>query len=136
MVTAAGMGMSNLISSKLNQWTLLIATIPIAYSLGGGRLQAMALTPAVRDEVFLTAAQSLFGIVLLLTFRFSLGKAQALLGLFLIQFFIPIESVRLILAWIYVGLAALVLIRSWRQISLPQTLRTLWTERRSRKTEG
>lgn len=136
MVTAAAIGMSNLISSKLNQWTLLIATIPIAYSLGGGRLQAMALTPAVRDEVFLTAAQSLFGIVLLLTFRFSLGKAWALLGLFLIQFFISIESVRLILAWIYVGLAALVLVRSWRQISLAQTLRTLWTERRSRKTEG
>jgi hypothetical protein len=38
-----------------------------------GRLQAMLLTPAVRDEIFLTAAQSLFGIVLVLTFGSAFG---------------------------------------------------------------
>ena len=125
MITAAAMGLENLLSSKLNQWTLLIATIPIAYSLGAGHVQAMHLTPAVRDEVFLTAAQSLFGTVLLLTLRFSLWKAWALLVLFLVQFFVPIESVHVILAWIYVVLTAGALVRSWQQIRIREHVRDL-----------
>lgn len=66
-VVGAAMGLGTLISSKLNQWTLLIATIPIAYSLGAGHIQALPLGMVARDEIFLTAAQSLFGTVLLLT---------------------------------------------------------------------
>ena len=125
MITAAAMGLGNLLSSKLNQWTLLIATIPIAYSLGAGHVQTMHLPPPVRDEVFLTAAQSLFGTVLLLTLRFSLRKAWALLVLFLIQFFVPIESVHVILGWIYVALTAGVLVRSWPQIRIREPVRDL-----------
>ena len=69
MVSAAVMGLGNLLSSKLNQWTLLIATIPIAYSLGAGHIQTMHFTAEVRNEILLTAAQSLFGTVLLLRLR-------------------------------------------------------------------
>ena len=47
----------------------------------------MPLGTLARDEIFLTAAQSLFGTVLLLTLRFDLWKAFALLSLFLIQVF-------------------------------------------------
>lgn len=118
MVVAAPMGMANLISSKLNQWTLLIATIPIAYSLGGGHLQTMHLTPEVRDEIFLTAAQSLFGTVLLLTMRFDIKKAWALFTLFLIQFLIPVESVRVVLSWIYVILAGAALVRERKDLRM------------------
>ena len=123
MITAAAMGLGSLLSSKLNQWTLLIATIPIAYSLGAGHVQTMHLTAEVRDEIFLTAAQSLFGTILLLTLRFSLWKAWALLVLFLVQFFVPIESVRVILAWIYVALTAGAIVRSWQQIRIGEHVR-------------
>ena len=115
-VIAAAMGLGTLISSKLNQWTLLIATIPIAYSLGAGHLQALPLGTVARDEIFLTAAQSLFGTVLLLTLRFDLWKAFALLGLFLIQFFLPFERVHVTLAWTYLVLTLIYLLIYRRQV--------------------
>jgi hypothetical protein len=54
-----------------------------------------------------------------------------LFGLFIVQFLIPVESVRLLLAWLYVILAGLVWAHSRRQISLGQTLRTLWKKGKS-----
>lgn len=117
-VVAAAVGLSNLISSKLNQWTLLIAAIPIAYSLGAGKVQVLYFDAQVRDEIFITAAQSLFGSVLLLTMRFDLKKAIVLLVLFLLQFFIPSESVRLVLAWTYLVLTATYLAFRWRKLQL------------------
>ncbi|HJT69014.1 MAG TPA: hypothetical protein VJ731_02370 [Terriglobales bacterium] len=134
-VVAAAMGLSNLISSKLNQWTLLIAAIPIAYSLGGGRLQVLHFDAQVRDEIFITAAQSLFGSVLLLTMRFNLKKAIVLLVLFLIQFFIPSESVRLVLAEIYLILTALYVAARWRTFNL-QELRNGFLPRGSQSGEA
>lgn len=79
----AGLGM--LLSSKVNQWTLLIGALPLAYSLAMGTPSAMPLNDVQVREVFLTAAQSVFGIVVLLSFSFSLGEAALLLGLFLGQ---------------------------------------------------
>lgn len=117
-VVAAAMGLSNLISSKLNQWTLLIAAIPIAYSVGGGKLQVLHFDAQVRDEIFITAAQSLFGSVLLLTMRFNLKKAIILLVLFLVQFFIPSESVRVVLGETYLILTALYVVVRWRRFNL------------------
>lgn len=79
----AGLGM--LLSSKVNQWTLLIGALPLAYSFAMGAPSAMPLNEMQVREVFLTAAQSVFGIVVLLSFSFSLGEAALLLGLFLGQ---------------------------------------------------
>lgn len=123
-VVLAGKGMSNLISSKLNQWTLLIAAIPIAYSLGLGRLATVPLTPQSETELFLTAAQSAFGIALLLNFRFGLREATALSVLFLIQFFIPIEPIRMVLAWLYLVATALVLWRTRKEVHLISVFRS------------
>lgn len=69
-----------------------------------------------REEIFLTAAQSLFGTVLLLTLRFNLWKAFALLGLFLIQFFLPFERVHVTLAWGYLMVTLIYLIICRRQV--------------------
>lgn len=79
----AGLGM--LLSSKVNQWTLLIGALPLAYSFAMGAPSAMPLNDVQVREVFLTTAQSVFGIVVLLSFTFSLGEAALLLGLFLGQ---------------------------------------------------
>lgn len=122
-VILAAKGMSNLISSKLNQWTLLIAAIPIAYSLGLGHLSSVPLTAQAQTELFLTAAQSAFGTVLLLKFRLALREAAALMALFLLQFFIPLEPIRLILAWLYLIAAAVVLWRTRKEMHLMSVLR-------------
>ena len=61
----AAAGMGALISSKVNQWTLLIGTLPIAFMFGSGDwglLNGLPLDGRQQQEVFLTAAQSAFAI--------------------------------------------------------------------------
>lgn len=79
----AGLGM--LLSSKVNQWTLLVGALPLAYSFAMGAPSAMPLNDVQVREMFLTAAQSAFGVVVLASFSFSLMEACILLGLFLAQ---------------------------------------------------
>lgn len=74
-----------LISDKINQWTLLVGTLPLVYSLGAGAFRALPLDARQHEEFFLTAAQSLFAVALLLRLRFSLASALILLLLFLAQ---------------------------------------------------
>lgn len=118
MVVGAGMGLSNLISSKLNQWTLLIATIPAAYSLGAGRAAALPLTARSHEEIFLTAAQSLFGGSLLLDRKFTMKRAAALLILFLVQFAFTSQWIRIAVGGMYLVLAIVVTIWQWPRIEL------------------
>ena len=125
-VTGAALGLGNLMSSKLNQWTLLIAAIPIAYSVGLGHVAAVPLTAQSVDEIFLTATQSLFGTVLLLTLRFRIRDAVALAVLFFIQFFVPIERVHVFLAWFYIALTGLALVLNWRDIRAARVWRSVW----------
>jgi cation:H+ antiporter len=79
----AGLGM--LLSSKVNQWTLLVGALPLAYSMAAGEPSAMPLNEVQVREIFLTAAQSAFGVVVLASFALSLPEAGLLLGLFLAQ---------------------------------------------------
>ena len=103
-----------LISDKINQWTLLVGTLPIVYSLGAGALLALPLDGRQKEEFFLTAAQSLFAVALLLRLRFSLPSALILLALFLTQLGIAFvfqhdEATTIVLltlfAWFYLFLA-------------------------------
>lgn len=103
-VVAVARGLGNLVSAKLNQWTLLIATIPIVYSLSLGTPSEIALTQLSRDEILLTAAQTLLGVTMLARLRFSLVDASILLGLFFVQFAFP--PIRLEVAIAYVLLTA------------------------------
>ncbi|MFH1230660.1 MAG: sodium:calcium antiporter [Planctomycetota bacterium] len=86
----AGASLGTLISSKVNQWTLLIASLPIAFTLGGGPILGMQLDSRQIEEIFLTAAQSLFAIFILSNFRFSMLEAMVLLILFSTQLVIPL----------------------------------------------
>jgi cation:H+ antiporter len=78
-------GFNALISSKLNQWTLLIGTLVVVYSLSLGYYGALPLDAHQTGEIWLTAAQSFFAIAILITFTISVREALALLGLFSTQ---------------------------------------------------
>lgn len=81
----AAAGLTTMISDKINQWTLLVGMLPLAMSVGAGRLMALPLDARQHEEFFLTAAQSLFGLALLLRLRLGLGAAVALAVLFSAQ---------------------------------------------------
>jgi cation:H+ antiporter len=103
-------GIGTLVSSKVNQWTLLIASLPIAYGLGGGGWAGLPFDDRQWEELFITAAQSLLAVVLIARLRFAWWGAAILAVLFLIQFLIPSSEVRTVIAWIYLVLGALVLV--------------------------
>lgn len=103
-ITMAAMGLANLVSSKLNQWTLLIATIPLTYSISAGHLAAIPLDTQQVHEILLTAAQTLYGVSFLADLRFRMHNALILVTLFMVQFLIP-ES-RVVVAIIFFVLAA------------------------------
>ncbi|MCI0635250.1 MAG: sodium:proton exchanger [Actinobacteria bacterium] len=84
--TNAGLG--TLVSSKVNQWTLLVGTLPIVFSIGAGGLHGLPVDSVQRQELFLTAAQSFFAIAVLVTLSISLREAWLLFGLFWAQFII------------------------------------------------
>ena len=81
--------LGTLVSSKINQWTLLIAMLPLIYSIALGFPESLPLDERQREEVLLTAAQSLFAVTLLMDLRLSVVGASMLGGLFLIQMVLP-----------------------------------------------
>src|SRR5574341_2273273 len=60
-------GMTILISSKVNQWTLLIGSLPLAFSISGGTFEPLDFDSRQSEEVFLTAGQSLFAVAILVS---------------------------------------------------------------------
>jgi len=90
-----------LISSKLNQWTLLAGSMPIAYIIGGGDNAALPVVGRSAEEMWLTSAMTLLGVALLLRLRWGFVASILTLGLFLVSV-IPDENFR-----IYLGAAHL-----------------------------
>jgi cation:H+ antiporter len=107
---------ATLISSKVNQWTLLIGSLPVAHLLGGGGF-SLALDPRQVEEVLLTATQTLMGVALILALRFHRFSAWALLALFLVQFPIASTHGRLLLCGIYTALALAGLVVNRRHLA-------------------
>jgi cation:H+ antiporter len=111
--------MRTLVSSKVNQWTLLIGMLPLAYSLSAGQIMPMQLDARQAEEILLTAAQSLFALVVIASFTFSLGEALVLLGLFVSQLFFISPEIRYLYSLVYIVLAlALALMIRQNRISL------------------
>jgi cation:H+ antiporter len=113
--TNAGLG--TLVSSKVNQWTLLVGTLPIVFAIAAGGLVGLPIDAHQRQELFLTAAQSFFAIAVLATLSISTREAMLLFTLFWAQFVIGAvvpESVagveRIVVGVVYVVLGAWILI--------------------------
>ncbi|MBI3757925.1 MAG: sodium:calcium antiporter [Deltaproteobacteria bacterium] len=98
-------GVGTLVSSTVNQWTLLVGMLPIAYCLSSGHLGPMHMDTRQQVEVFLTSAQSLFALVVIANFSFSTGEALILMGLFLVQLFFASPEVRFAYSFVYLVLA-------------------------------
>lgn len=105
----ATMALSALISSKVNQWTLLIGTISLVYSISAGGLHALELDHQQRQEIFLTAAQSLFAVALLADRRLTWWQAFLLFLPFAIQLVVP--SLRVEIGIVYMVMAGAAAIR-------------------------
>ena len=113
-------GLSTLVSSKVNQWTLLVGTLPLVFAVASGTATGLPVGPAQREELLLTAAQGLFAVAVLVNLAISTREAVALSGLFLVQFalaaVVPGSTELIGLAMTYMVLAAVLLVRARRLI--------------------
>ncbi len=82
---ASRTGLGALISSKVNQWTLLVGSLPIVFSIFAGVLHGLPLGTGQRIELFVTAAQSVFAVAIVASRSVSRTEAWVMLGLFVAQ---------------------------------------------------
>ncbi len=104
-------GMTILISSKVNQWTLLIGSLPLAFSISGGTFSPLDFNARQSEEVFLTAGQSLFAVAILVSLSMSRWEAALLAALFGTQFFFTQGPIRVSYGAAYTALAVLTILR-------------------------
>jgi len=114
-------GMLMLISSKVNQWTLLIGTLPVAYSISGHTFSPLPMDGRQAEEVLLTAAQSAFAVAIFASLSISLLEAGFLFALFSTQLFLTDQTVRYGFSAAYIALAAVTFIRD--RATLPTVFR-------------
>lgn len=126
----ASLALGSLLSSKLNQWTLLVGMIPGVYAASSGSISpSINLDTHQFQEILLTAGQSLFAVALLVDLRLHVREALWLFILFAAQLLSPLydtqvgallglahDPLRLhyFFAQVYLVLAAVLLLRNWR----------------------
>jgi cation:H+ antiporter len=111
---AAGIGI--LVSSKVNQWTLLVGSLPLVYCLSLGEIGALPLDARQAEEILLTSAQSIFAIALLSRLRFSLKGACVLLLLFVTQLVFINPLVRYSYSGVYLLVTLFIFIRDGENV--------------------
>lgn len=103
--------MTILISSKVNQWTLLIGSLPLAFAISDGSFGALDFDSRQSEEVFLTAGQSMFAVAILVSLSMARWEAIVLAGLFFTQFAFTDETIRVAYGGAYCAIAALIFLR-------------------------
>ena len=96
--------MGALLSSKVNQWTLLIGMLPVVYAVSAGKFGPMVMDNRQTEEMLLTAAQSLFAVAVLANLSFSLAEALLIFVLFSGQLVMPDPRFRYYFSYLYIGL--------------------------------
>jgi cation:H+ antiporter len=100
-ITKAPMAVMNLVSSTINQWSILSALIPVVYSISKGSPSAIVFDEHQRLEILLTLLQSLLAWLLLVNLDLAAFEAAVLFVFWLVQFAVP--SSRGAMIWVYSG---------------------------------
>jgi cation:H+ antiporter len=92
-VTHAPMALMNIVSSNINQWTILAAMIPLVYGFSHlhhyGVWADFSFDAGQRIEIVLTLLQTALGVLLLANMEFDWLDATALFVLWAVQFCVP-----------------------------------------------
>ena len=134
-IDGAPMALMNMVSSNINQWTLLAAMLPIVFSISAGVPSTIPFDEQQRLEILMTLGQSLVGMAFLLNMELVWWEAASLFALWGIQFvFSPIPPGQGVLgfiathihAWVtyvYLAWAAVEVIRMIAKGRAPEAFR-------------
>jgi cation:H+ antiporter len=120
-ITRAPMALMNLVSSNINQWTVLAAMIPLVFGYSHwrhfGAWSEFRFADAQRLEIVLTLLQTGLGLLLLASMEFGAFAAGGLFVLWLAQFLVP--EWRHYVAMVYAAwMGLLVLLYATRRLPL------------------
>ncbi len=127
----ASAGLGALVASKVNQWTLLLGTMPLVFSFSAGSLQPLPLTPSQIGSMFVTSGQTLLAVMILINLSASLWGAGVLLGLLIAQFIF--HDTDFLFGCIYLSLAAVLVVRHYKEFK--PTLISMFNFRGPKKEE-
>jgi cation:H+ antiporter len=122
-IDKAPMALMNLVSSNINQWTLLSAMLPVVLSLGHRSIVPLTFDSEQRLEYIMTLGQQLLGLMFLINLEFAWWEAAGLFVLWLVQFIFSVGSMGTEVHWwvtyAYFGWAALEVlktrkVRAWK----------------------
>jgi cation:H+ antiporter len=85
-VHRAPMALMNMVSSNINQWTLLVAMLPVVLSISARSVTALPLDHQQTLEVLMTVAQQLVGMLFLVNMELAWWEAGTLFVLWFVQF--------------------------------------------------
>jgi len=97
---SASVAVMNITSSNINQWSLLVAMLPLVFSLSRGEVSAIPFDRQQESELLLTIGQSLVGLTFLLNMEFAWWEALAMFLLFAVQFVLPVFTGNGVRVWI------------------------------------
>ena len=138
-VTHAPMALMNIVSSNINQWTILAAMIPLLYGFSHMRYYGVwsdfTFDVAQRNELALTLLQTMLGVLLLANMEFDWMDATALFVLWVVQFTLPHLRAEVMVAY---GIWAVVLVIGFvvrgQALRAPKQFWATVTKRRSAGT--
>ena len=137
-VTRAPMALMNMVSSNINQWTVLAAMIPLLYGWSHHRAHGTWATFTFDGEqvteISLTVTQSLLAALLLMELRFGWKDAAVLFVLWVVQFAVP--SLREEITAIYLGwcfLLILMYLSGKKPCPAPKLFLEVFAENRARR---
>jgi cation:H+ antiporter len=105
----APIALMNLVSSNINQWTLLAALLPMVLSLSVKQVTAITLDPLQSQDLLLALSQSLLGALFLINMELAWWEAVGLFLMFLVQ--LRWESTHVYMTWLYFAWCGLEVLR-------------------------
>lgn len=125
-IKLAPMGLLNMISSSVNQWTLLIAMIPIVYSLSCRSVMYIPLDAHLNHEILLTVIMTFYGVVCLSKFRLTRANAMVIFSLWIMQFILPDTRLYTAAAFLFFTLVEVIL--HYKEITIINATKKVFRE--------
>lgn len=91
-IKLAPMALLNFVSSSVNELTILVAVIPIMFSIGSNTIGTVPVA-AHSGEILLTMAQSIYACTSLLDLKYGMRNALTLFSLWLISTILPVFAI-------------------------------------------
>ena len=108
-VNTASIALMNMVSSNINQWSILSAMIPVLFVISAGEIKPLVFDTMQEHEIILTILQSFLGFLLLMNLRLEAWEATILFVFWLVQFCVP--SIRLAMIFVYLIWCGLTIVR-------------------------